>query len=362
VISQLLQGAQDPGKDVAIHWIPNPAKGTPIDGLGQLQKLASTFDHVDGLFYFTMAICAFFFVLIAGVLFYSVVKYRRKTFDQPAAANITHNTPLEVIWTVIPLIIVMVMFAWGWKGSLDMTVVPADARQYKAVAKQWSWTFFYPNDKVPSSGELWLEVDKPAAFTLESSDVLHAFFMPSMRVKRDVIPGRFQTVWFTPKTITNILSDPNDDHDRGLDLFCAEYCGQNHSTMYAQVHVVSAADYAKRPWDKFDDSTPAKALESGQKLYTQLCSSCHTTNGTVLLGPSWKGIWGKEEEVVELGQRKKVKVDEAYVLESIRKPDQKKVVGFEDKQMTSFDDKMLDDRRVKAIIEYMKSLPGAGSK
>jgi cytochrome c oxidase subunit 2 len=361
VISHLLQGAQDPSKDVAVHWIPNPAKGVPIDSLGQLQKLASTFDHVDGLFYFTMAVCIFFFVLITGVLFYSVVKYRRKTFDQPAAANITHNTPLEVIWTVIPLIIVMVMFAWGWKGSLDMTVVPADARQYKALAKQWSWTFFYPNDKVPSFGELWLEVDKPAAFALESTDVLHAFFMPSMRVKRDVIPGRFQTVWFTPKTITNVWSDPNDDHERGLDLFCAEYCGQNHSTMYAKVHVVSAADYAKRPWDQFDDSTPENALKSGGNLYSALCASCHTTNDTILLGPSWKGIWGKEEEVVEAGQRKKVKVDKDYVLESVRKPDQKKVVGFENKQMTPFDDKMLPDNRVNAIIEYMKTLaPGAG--
>jgi len=346
VIFQLLQAIQEPGKaaapaDQAPHWIENPAKAAPIDAFGQLEKLASTFSHVDGLFYFTYVVCIFFFVLITGVLFYSVVKYRRKTFDQPAASNTTHNTPLEVVWTVIPLIIVMIMFAWGWKGSLDMTVVPADARQYKALAKQWNWTFFYPNDAVPSSGELWLEVDKPAAFTLESSDVLHAFYMPSMRVKRDVIPGRYQTIWFEPKEL-------GEYH-----LFCAEYCGQDHSKMYAKVHVVSKDEFAKRPWDQWDPKNPAKG---GENLYKALCASCHTVNGAKLTGPSWKDLFGKEEDVIEGGQRKKVKVDEAYITESIRKPDQKKVVGFESANMTAFDDKVIDEKRVKGIIEYMKTL------
>ena len=335
-------------------------KAQDIDHYGQLTKLASTFHDVDGLFYFTYAVCIFFFVLITGVLFYSVVKYRRKTFDQPAASNTTHNTPLEVVWTVIPLIIVMVMFAWGWKGSLDMTTVPADARQYTAEAKQWNWTFFYPNDAVPSTGELWLEVNKPAAFTLKSTDVLHAFYIPSMRVKRDVIPGRFQTVWFTPTEITTDLSKP-ETKDNGYHMFCAEYCGKDHSAMYARVHVVSAADYAKRPWDTWDDSTPAKAAASGANLYTALCASCHSIDGSKMTGPSWKDMWGREEDVVEDGQKKKVKIDEAYVVESIRKPDQKKVVGYEKANMSAFDDKIIDDKRVKGLIEYMKTLSANGS-
>jgi heme/copper-type cytochrome/quinol oxidase subunit 2 len=108
---------QDPARRSA----ENPAPPRPVDAYGQLTKLASTFDHVDGLFYFTYAVCIFFFVVILGVIVVSVVKYRRKTWDQPALSNVTHNTPLEVVWTVIPLIIVMVMFAWGFKGSLDMT-------------------------------------------------------------------------------------------------------------------------------------------------------------------------------------------------------------------------------------------------
>ena len=117
----------------------NLAPQMQVDAYGQMPKLASTFHDVDGLFYFTYAVCIFFFVLILGVLLFSVVKYRRKTDDQPAASNVTHNTPLEVVWTVIPLIIVMIMFAWGFKGSMDMTTVPLEASRntYKATAKQW---------------------------------------------------------------------------------------------------------------------------------------------------------------------------------------------------------------------------------
>ncbi len=335
---------QDPPK----NYIENPATPAPIDGWGQLEKLASTFGHVDGLFYFTYAVCIFFFVLIAAVLGYSVLKYRRQTWDQPAVSNVTHNTPLEVVWTVIPLIIVMIMFAWGWKGSLDMTVVPADARQYKAIAKQWNWTFQYPNDQVPSYGELWLEVDKPAAFTLVSTDVLHAFYMPSMRVKRDVIPGRQGVIWFKPTTV-------GEYH-----LFCAEYCGQDHSKMYAKVHVVTAAEYLKRPWDQWDDKNPAAG---GENLYNRLCSSCHSSNGSAGTGPTWQGIFTKQGEnyvgrqsdvILPDGKHETITVDDEYIKESIRQPNAKKVAANAANNMTAFPD--LEDRQIAGIIAFMKKL------
>jgi cytochrome c oxidase subunit 2 len=340
---------QDPPQ---VNHVENPAKPAEIDAFGQLEKLASTFDHVDGLFYFTYIVCIFFFVVITGVLAYSVVVYRRKTEDQPAASNTTHNTPLEVVWTIIPLIIVMVMFAWGFKGSLDMTTVPQNARMYKATAKQWNWTFTYPNDPVQSYGELWLEVDKPAAFLLESTDVLHAFYMPAMRVKRDVVPGRYQTLWFQPT------------HTGEFHLFCAEYCGQDHSKMYAKVHVVTAEEYAKRPWDQWDDKNPAKG---GENLYKAPCSSCHSLNGSPMTGPSWKGLYvkdgsgaivGAQREVLVGSQKQTVTVDDAYILESIAKPDAKKAVGFEKNNMTAFPN--LEERKLKGIIEFMKNLAKDG--
>ncbi|MCA8976953.1 MAG: cytochrome c oxidase subunit II [Planctomycetes bacterium] len=331
----------------------NPATGaaSEIDGFGQMTKLASSFGDVDGLFYFTYAVCIFFFVLILGALLYSVVVHRRKTYDQPPASNVTHNTPLEVVWTVIPLIIVMIMFAWGFKGSLDMTNVPSDARRYTAIAKQWSWTFKYPKSQAESDGEVWVEIGKPVEFLLQSIDVLHAFYLPSHRVKRDVIPGRYQSTWFLPTAL-------GDYH-----LFCAEYCGQDHSRMYAKLHVVTAAEYAKKPWDTFDDSTPEATVKSGQALYNSKgCSSCHSLNGSALVGPTWKGIFtknpdgtfvGRQTEVIEAGERKTITVDAAYIAESIAKPDQKKVVGFENVNMTPSE---LNERQLNAIIEFMKTL------
>jgi cytochrome c oxidase subunit 2 len=344
-----------------INYVENPAPPAPNDFWGQLPKLASDFGHVDGLFYFTYAVCIFFFVLILAVLAFSCVKYRRKTWDQPAASNVTHNTPLEVTWTVIPLIIVMVMFAWGFAGSMDM-MKPSEAatrNTYKATASQWSWKFTYPNHPAQSFGEVWLEHNKPVQFLLESSDVLHAFSLPSMRVKRDVIPGRFQSLWFTPTEL-------GEYH-----LFCAEYCGQDHSRMYAKVHVVTAAEFnqAEKPWDKWDDSTPAAAAKSGESLYKQICASCHNTNGARgMTGPPWKGLFvkgpdgkvvGRQREVRENGENKTITVDDAYVLESIRTPEKKKVLEepYYKNNMTAFPD--LDERKIKGIIEFMKSLAEA---
>ncbi len=341
---------QDPAKSSAI---PNAAPAFEIDGFGQLPKLASTFSDVDGLFYFTYAVCIFFFVLITAVLAFSVVKYRRKTWDQPAASNVTHNTPLEVIWTVIPLIIVMVMFAWGFKGSLDMSNMPEAASRnlHVAQASQWKWEFKYPTGG-DSTGELWLEVNKPVGFLLQSNDVLHAFYSPAHRVKRDVIPNRNQTLWFQPTEIGK------------YHLFCAEYCGLDHSKMYAVIHVVSHEDYAKKPWDRWNDQTPPEeALPLAKAYYQSACSSCHSVNGSPGVGPSWKGLFvkgadgkitGGQRDVFVNGQRQTITVDEAYITESIKNPEAKKAAGFEKNNMTPFPD--MPAFRIKGIIEYMKSL------
>ena len=357
MINYLIQDPQDPPKTIPWEGMPAPK----IDEYGQLTELASTFDHVDGLFYFTYAVCIFFFVLITGVLLYSAVAHRRKTWDQKPLSNFTHNTPLEVTWTIIPLIIVMVMFAWGFKGSLDMTTVPHEAQQntYKATAKQWNWSFTYPNG-TQSFSEVWVEVNKPVQFIIESTDVLHAFYLPSMRVKRDVIPGRYQSVWFNP-------TKEGDFH-----LFCAEYCGDDHSRMYAKLHVVDAETYAKEPWNVVpaEDAPIADKVEYGKTLAGQLCSSCHSFNGSKGVGPSWKaggdepGLFKKEgdnyvgttRDVIEDGETKSITVDEDYIRESIAMP-AKKIVArdpYNKGGMSAFDN--LDEQRVACLIAFMKSL------
>jgi len=345
---------QDPQNPPETPW--SGVEAPVIDQYGQLNELASTFDHVDGLFYFTYGVCIFFFVLITGVLLYSVVAHRRKTWDQKPLSNVTHNTPLEVVWTVIPLIIVMVMFAWGFKGSLDMTTVPHEAQRntYKATAKQWNWTFTYP-DGTQSFGEVYVEVNKPVQFYLESTDVLHAFYVPSMRVKRDVVPGRFSTVWFKPTRLGT------------YHLFCAEYCGDNHSRMYAKVHVVDKATMGETPWNTWpaDDAPFEDLAAAGGQLAKQLCSSCHSFDGSPGIGPSWKGLFtkdadgnyvGRQRDVLVNGVAQTLTVDDDYVRESIAMPAAKIVAEepYNKGGMTAFPD--LPESRVNGILAFMKSL------
>ena len=322
------------------------------DPLSQLPPAASTFaPDVDALFYFTFWLCVFFFFLITGILGYSVVKYRRRTEDQPAASNVTHNTTLEVVWTVIPLILVMIIFVWGWKGSLDMTVAPANALRYKIVAKQWDWFITHPGDFVAVNNEMYVPVNTPVKLEMESQDVLHAFFVPAFRVKRDVLPGRYQTLWFEATEIGS------------YDIFCAEYCGMDHSQMRGTVHVVSQEVYDEQPWNVWPDDP----IEGGLRIY-QLCKSCHTTDGTILVGPSFLNLYGRQEQVALHPDGRlssplitTVTVDDDYIMESIRTPNVKIVVQRDGGDwvygaMTPFDERMIPDERLPAIIEYIKSL------
>ena len=345
---------QEPKQD------PPPWEGMPADDIdfwGQLPVQAGTFDHVDNLMYFTYAVCIVFFAIITGVLLYSVVAHRRKTWDQKPLSNVTHNTPLEVVWTLVPLIIVMIMFAWGFKGSLDMTTVPHDAQRntYKATAKQWNWQFTYP-DSTQSIAEVYVEIDKPVQFILESSDVLHAFFVPSMRVKRDIVPGRYQSVWFTP-TVMGVYP-----------LYCAEYCGDDHSRMFAKLHVVDTATMEDQPWNKVPLATDPieDRVAYGARLASQLCGSCHKIKptDTVNTGPSWIGMFtkdgdnyvGRQREVIENNETKTITTDEAYIIESIKDPTKKIVAELPYKlgSMSKFD--TLTDERIACIIDFMKSL------
>ncbi len=307
----------------------------------QLPVKASTFaaSH-DGLFAFTFWICVFFFFLILGVLLYSIIKYRRRSEDQPPASYVTHNTALEVTWTVIPLILVMIIFAWGFKGYVATAKAPVDARPYQVDAKQWSWRFKHPGNNGSldwTDREFYVEVNKPVLMVMRSQDVLHSFFIPAFRIKRDVLPGRMQTVTFTPTMIDS------------FDVFCTEYCGNAHSSMLGKVHVVSAEEFAKAPWAILPDEPE----ERGEIFYTNKCAVCHTNDGTPSTGPTFKGLFGKEEI---LSDGTKVIVDEAYIKESIRNPGAKIVKGFETENMTMFSEEELPDDYINDIIIHLKTL------
>jgi cytochrome c oxidase subunit II len=328
----------------------------------QLPVQASTFaeDH-DNLYTFVEWVNYIFFFGIVFVLFYAVIKYRRKTPDQPPASTITHHTAIEVTWTVIPLIIVMVIFAWGWVGYADMALAPADSLQYEVKAKRWSWSFKHPGTTNFVVQELWVPVDTPAQMTMSSADVLHSFFIPAFRVKRDVLPGRYQTVWFRAT------------HVGDYNIFCTEFCGDGHSKMIGMIHVVSKetwAGYQKIgaavPWDPFlptddpgDPDYEEGRMFNGEIVYKQNCSTCHTLNGNPSTGPSFKGLWTRN--IKRLGLEGKTPEEQetamaAYILESVRDPNKVIATDFKPPSaMTPYSEEALNDERVNDMVGFLKS-------
>ena len=320
-----------------------PRSTIPDTAWGMPPQVSTFAESIDNLYILCFWVSVFFFAIITAVLLFSLIKWRRKTEDQPAASNETHNTALEVTWTVIPLIIVMVIFAWGWKGSLDMTMAPPDALTYQVRAQKWSWSIKHPNHSEPLSNEIWVPLGRPVKFVMSSADVLHSFFLPAMRVKRDVLPGRYQIVWFEA---TQTGTFP---------LFCTEYCGDNHSKMIGEIHVVEADEFEaglreKRYQPQIDPNAPADVQGKGY-LAAKGCGSCHSVDGSQLVGPTFKGLFGKEEELLD-GSR--VRVDQAYLVESILSPSAKIVKGFVAGQMPPQTVTEDEAKKIAAYIETLK--------
>ena len=198
-------------------------EATPKDGsLWMPPPVSTVAGHVDWLFYFILGVSTFFFLLIVALMVLFVVRYRRRE-GQGAEVSPSHNTALEVIWTVIPIVVVIVIFIFGFKGFLDMATPPANAYEIQVEAQKWSWSFTYPSGYVDSN--LHVPVNRPVKLVMRSADVIHSLYVPAFRIKRDVVPGRYATAWFE-------ATEPGE-----YDLFCAEYCGTSHSDMLAHVVV-----------------------------------------------------------------------------------------------------------------------------
>ena len=294
--------------------------------------------EVDALYIFLVCLSTFFFLLIAGLIVWSVWRYRRRPGRK--SAHITNHLTLELIWSVVPLIIVIGIFFWGMHAYMKSRIPPGDAMEISVTAKKWQWTFEYP-DGTRTLNEVHLPVNKPVRFIMSSDDVLHDFFVPSMRVKHDVVPGRYTEIWFNPAV--------EGEHV----ITCAEYCGKGHSDMHAKLFVESEAKYQKwvaeggDEWKEF--KTPA---DYGRMLYdAKGCSTCHSLDGTRHDGPSWKGVFGKMEQ---MNDGKSYMVDENYVRESMMDPQAKIVKGFEP-VMPTFQG-VLRPREIDALIAFIKTV------
>ncbi len=304
---------------------------------------------VDALYYFIFWISVFFLVLISTLMVIFMVKYRRIDGVEPEESP-GHNTLLELSWSVLPALIVLVIFGWGFAGYVDMRSPPEEAYEINVTASMWQWNFRYPTGAV--SDKLHVPANTPVKLIMQSQDVVHSLFVPAFRVKQDVVPGRYTGVWFEALEAGE------------FDLFCAEYCGKQHSDMITKVVVhttdPASTDLANKPnfetWmadaaDPIKDNEPL--YESGKRIIKMLgCVNCHTVDGTKKVGPSFKGTFGTQQK---LHNGETITVDENYIRQSILDPNSQIRAGFPPGQMSSFKG-IIKDEWIDAVIAYFKHL------
>lgn len=303
--------------------------------LFDLPRQASTLaPHVDQLYLFLWAMTIFFAILIAALIIFFALRYRRRREDEVPPATVT-NTRLELLWTFIPLAIVMGIFVWGTRVFLGMHNLPEDAMQIDVVGKQWMWKIQHPTGR-REINELHVPVGQRVKLKMISQDVIHSFFIPAFRIKQDVLPGRYTYMWFEP-------TEPGEYH-----LFCAEYCGAEHSRMVGKVVVMEPAEYQAWLGNAASQEPPALA---GERLFNQYgCMSCHGQQG-----PTLAGLFGQREHPVVIdGRRTTVTVDDEYLRESILSPSAKIVEGFPP-IMPSYRGQ-LSEEQISQLIAYIKLL------
>ncbi len=292
--------------------------------------------RVDGLYFFLIGISVFFSLLIAGLIVFYAVRYRRRAPDE-IGASIHGSLLLEVAWSVIPLLITMVIFVWGASVFFAMARPPDETLNVYVVGKQWMWKFQHL-DGQREINELHVPLGRPVKLTMTSEDVIHDFFVPAFRVKADVLPGRYTTLWFEPTV-------PGRYH-----LFCAEYCGTKHSGMIGQVVVMEPSEY--QTWLSGGASEGSLA-SAGAKLFADLaCNTCHRPDAQGR-GPVLEGLFGG---TVSLQNGETVAVDEAYVRESILTPSARITAGFQP-IMPTFQG-LVTEEQLLELVEYIKSLKG----
>ncbi len=350
-------------KWLSFVWMSEASASTlPLQG----SEVARSWDQ---LYIFLVALSVFFFILVVGGMLYFAVKYRKSV--SKTTEYITDNHVIEAVWTVIPAILLMVIFGWGYSVYVKMTQAPSDAYEVRVIGKQWLWQFQYDDGRT-TINELYVPVNKPVKLIMTSEDVIHSFFIPNFRVKQDVVPQMYSSVWFQA-TIPG-------KHQ----VFCTEYCGASHSQMLAKVIVLDdqqwlswrmgkkidlnllptaglgdealAAAVKKQDEEKAASGKPTVQLtglaaEGKAVMQAKGCIACHSFDGAKLTGPTLKGVFGHD---VELLDGSKVLADENYIRESIENPTAKVVKGFSP-IMPTFKG-LVSETELNAVIAYIKTL------
>ena len=291
---------------------------------------------VDNVFLYIVTVCVILLALITVLMVYFVIRYRRGKHPKPV--DIEGSTWLEITWTVIPTLIVLTMFYYGLTGFEFLKKVPPGAMTVKVIARQWSWLFQYQNGTQDT--ELRVPVGKPVKLVMNSLDVIHGFYIPAFRIKQDVVPGMTNYLWFQPTQVGT------------FDVMCSQYCGLEHSHMLTKIVVLPEEEFTK--W--YQGKKEKVALEGpslGAKLYQEKgCVGCHSTDGSPRVGPTFKRLFGKGEEVIEAGKEAKVVVDEAFIRDYIENPNVIRIKGY-----TPIMPKIsMTNEELRALVHYIKSL------
>jgi cytochrome c oxidase subunit 2 len=295
-------------------------------------------ERVDALYFFLVAISLFFSLLIAGLVIYFAIRYRRRSEDEVPKPLTGGGLALELTWTFVPFCIAMAIFIWGASIYFSMNRPPAGALDVYAVGKRWMWKLQHEGGQ-REINELHIPVGRAIKVTMASEDVIHSFYIPAFRVKHDVIPGKYRTFWFEPtKTGT-------------YHLFCAEYCGTKHSQMIGSVIVMEPSEF--ETWLS-GGPTSGSIVAEGEKLFTQLaCVTCHVKDNTGR-GPVLEGLIGKQ---VQMQTGETIVADENYIRESIVNPGARVVAGYQPVMPTY--QGQISEEGLLQLVAYIKSLSTA---
>ncbi len=298
---------------------------------------STTAGEIDLVFNFILWTSVLLTIGVTIGVVYLAWKYRRRTHAE-RPVPVKESKTLELAWSVIPTILVLIVFFLGFRAYVGTSIPPTDAYEIYVKGQKWFWTFEYPDGRVTQS-ELTVPAGQPVKLIMTSQDVIHSFFVPEFRIKMDVLPNRYTYVWFEAPA------------EGTYQVVCTEYCGRDHSNMGAKIHVVGRDEFYA-----FLQSAEAGAdlplNELGAQVYSaRACNACHSLDGSQMVGPSWAGTWGEPRPGSASGV-----VDETYVRESILNPGAYVVPGFQN-QMPPYEG-VVSDREILGVIAYMQELSG----